>query len=282
MRTVVSDGGTFLCVQLITEEWMNAEELIQSLIDDLNDLTYLDERSLTRLRMRSKMIIRKIFADSSGYLEDIDLISFPHIPYLSEPKVSAGFRREQDWDSAKLKMLALFEAMQEDIKLFDGAKNSFDFSETEFKLSNRIFVVHGHDGEMKESVARTLGRIDLEPIILHEQPNRGLTIIEKCEDNSNVDFAVVLLSPDDKGCPKSDFPKGAKPRARQNVIFELGFFIGKLGRNRVAALYRGEDIEIPSDYDGVVYIPYDTSDGWKLKLVRELKECGYDIDMNKL
>jgi len=139
---------------------------------------------------------------------------------------------------------------------------------------------------MKLDVARTLEKLHLTPIILHEQVNEGRTIIEKFEYYSDVNFAVVLLSPDDIGCLKSDFPDGSKPRARQNVIFELGFFIGKLGRNRVAALYRGEGtdipIDIPSDYVGVVFIHYDSQGGWKLKLGAELDAREYDVDMNKL
>lgn len=268
----------------VTKTKMDEVELIQSLIDDVKDLAYPNERDSTRLRMRSKMIIRKVFGDSSGYLEEIDRISFPPIPYTLVMGLAASvdFQREQDWNSAKLEMLAVVESMQEDLKLDNISKNKFGFSKSELEQSNRIFVVHGHDGEMKESIARTLEKLGLESIILREKPSKGRTIIEKFEDYSDVNFAVVLLSPDDKGCPKSEFPDGAKPRARQNVIFELGFFIGKLGRNRVAALYRGKDTEIPSDYDGVVYIPYDSSSGWKLKLVKELKECGYDIDMNKL
>lgn len=233
---------------------------------------------MSHLRQRSKMIIRKIFGNSSGYLEEVDRISFPSVLHTYDLAFDRSL--DEDWIKGKLEMMGLFKSIIEDLELFGKPKINAEFSKSE--LSNRIFVVHGHDGEMKESVAGTLGKLDLEPIILHEQPNRGRTIIEKFEDFSDINFAVVLLSPDDMGCSKSDYPGAAKPRARQNVIFELGYFIGKLGRKRVAALYRGEGIEIPSDYYGVAYIPYDSFDGWKLKLVEELKECGYDIDKNKL
>jgi hypothetical protein len=112
--------------------------------------------------------------------------------------------------------------------------------------STKIFIVHGHDELAKESVARFIEKIGLEAIVLHEQPNAGRTIIEKFEDYSNVGFAVVLLTPDDIGSPK-DKRNESQPRSRQNVILELGYFMGRLGRGRVCALYK-EGVEIPSDY----------------------------------
>lgn len=145
---------------------------------------------------------------------------------------------------------------------------------------NSVFVVHGHD-QARESVARLLEHLGLKPIILHEQPDRGRTIIEKFESYAAVGFAVVLLTPDDVGGNASDQPEALKPRARQNVIFELGFFVAALGRRRVCALYKG-DVELPTDYAGVVYTPMDPADGWQLKLARELKHAGLDVDLNKV
>ena len=115
-------------------------------------------------------------------------------------------------------------------------------------------------------------------MILHEQPNQGRTIIEKFEEHAQVGFAVVLLTPDDVGSLKGE-NNHLKPRARQNVIFEFGFFIGRLGRHRVCALTKG-DVEIPSDYDGVVYVPLDDHGAWKMKLVKELKAAEFDVDAN--
>lgn len=146
-------------------------------------------------------------------------------------------------------------------------------------LSRRVFVVHGHDEGAREAVARFLALLDFEPVILHEQPDRGRTIIEKVEDHGEVGFAVVLLTPDDLGKIKGT--SRATPRARQNVILELGYFIGRLGRNRVCALKRGE-LEIPSDFGGIVYKPFDNTGGWKQALGRELQMAGYAIDWNKV
>jgi hypothetical protein len=145
-------------------------------------------------------------------------------------------------------------------------------------ISRKVFVVHGHDEGPRETVARFLERLDFEPIILHEQPSRGRTVIEKVEAHSDVGFAVVLLTPDDEGCEKGSKPR---PRARQNVVLELGYFVGRLGRDHVCALRRGDDLEIPSDFGGVVYVPFDNSDGWKQTLGRELEAAGLRIDWNK-
>ena len=147
-------------------------------------------------------------------------------------------------------------------------------------LTKKVFVVHGHDNEAKETVARFIERLRLSPVILHEQPNSGRTIIEKFEVFSDVGFAVVLLTPDDIGAPSSQ-PKNLKARARQNVILELGYFMGKLSRFRVCALYK-QGVEIPSDYQGVLYIELDPAGAWKKKLAQELVEANFSIDLDGL
>jgi hypothetical protein len=144
--------------------------------------------------------------------------------------------------------------------------------------SNKIFVVHGRDDGPREAVARFLERLGLEPVILHEQANQGRTVIEKVVAHSDVGFAVVLLTPDDEGGLKGEVPQA---RARQNVVLELGFFIGKLGRDRVCTLKVG-DLEIPSDWRGVVDEPFDAAGAWRQTLARELQAAKYDVDWNKV
>lgn len=145
---------------------------------------------------------------------------------------------------------------------------------------NKVFVVHGHDDAAKHAVARFLEKIGIEAIILSEQPDQGRTIIEKFEDHANeVGFAVVLLTPDDVG--QSRTVTDTQARARQNVIFELGYFVGKLGRGRACLLRKG-DLEIPSDLAGVIYTELDPRDGWHQNLVRELKAARMQFDANRL
>lgn len=149
------------------------------------------------------------------------------------------------------------------------------------KSTKKVFIVHGHNEALKNAVARLLAQLRLEPIILHEQPNRGRTIIEKFFGHSDVAFAIVLLTGDDRGGLASDTPDSYKPRARQNVILELGFFLGRIGRERTAVIYDNE-VEIPSDYSGVLFVPYDDQGVWRLQIAKELKAAGLKIDLNQL
>lgn len=157
-------------------------------------------------------------------------------------------------------------------------------SSDDAEARRRVFVVHGRDEETKAVVARFLEHCQLVPIVLHEQADRGRSIIEKFEQHSDVQFAVVLLTPDDVGGlnPKaSNEALQVQPRARQNVVMELGYFIAKLGRRNVCALKKG-DLELPSDYTGIIYTPFGPNEGWKLKLARELKAAGLEIDLNTI
>lgn len=143
-----------------------------------------------------------------------------------------------------------------------------------------IFIIHGHDEELKNEIADTIKGLSLRPIILHEQANKGRTIIEKLEDESRkVGFAVALLTPDDVYIEQ--VTQTVSRRARQNVILELGYFMGLLGRKRVCAIYN--KIEFPSDMAGILYIPYDKEGNWKLGLAREIEAAGVQIEKpNKL
>lgn len=148
----------------------------------------------------------------------------------------------------------------------------------ESNVTDKVFIVHGHNEAVKEMVARVVEHLKLKPIILHEQADKGRTIIEKFEANSeDVNFAIVLLTADDSG--KANKETDFKQRARQNVIFEMGYFIGMLSRSHVFMLLE-EGVEKPSDLDGIVYTSL--KEDWKGKLVKELKACGYKIDANDL
>ncbi|MDZ5480317.1 nucleotide-binding protein [Bacillus thuringiensis] len=162
--------------------------------------------------------------------------------------------------------------MQEPLKL------SASPSSTEID-NKKVFIVHGHDESVKIAVARFLERLDLKPIILHEQASGGTTIIEKIENNTDVGFGIVLYTPCDLGKAKND--DELQIRARQNVIFEHGYLIAKLGRSNVCALVK-DNIEKPNDISGVVYVNYDSGTSWHMELFKELKNAGYDLDANKL
>ena len=147
-------------------------------------------------------------------------------------------------------------------------------------LGDEVFIVHGHDEAAKLAVARFVEKLDIEPIILDEQPNEGQTIIDKFENHAGeAAFAIVLLTPDDVGASK-DKANELQPRARQNVILELGYFLGKLGRERACVLYK-EGVELPSDIHGILYLPMNSPHEWQLKLAQEMKQAGLPIDLNQ-
>ncbi len=140
--------------------------------------------------------------------------------------------------------------------------------------TSQIFVVHGHDEIAKLEMESFILSLGLQPIILHMQPSSGRTIIEKIEHYSNVGFGVVLYTPCDVGNKIGEL--AGNYRARQNVVFEHGFLIGKLGRSRVSAVVKGE-IEKPNDISGVVYVEMDQEVQWKTQLLTELRGAGYQV-----
>lgn len=167
---------------------------------------------------------------------------------------------------------ALIDQMSESAEDATQLASSFD--------SKKVFIVHGHNETVKQTVARTLESIGLTPIILAEQPDKGRTVIEKFENEGNdVGFAVVLLTADDKG--RKNYARKWQDRARQNVVFEMGYFMALLGRERVLLLLQ-DGVEEPSDLKGVVYTPLDKDGVWKYRLIKELREQGYRVSTDFL
>jgi len=182
-------------------------------------------------------------------------------------------------------------------------------------LSKNVFIVHGTDHASLKELKTLLEGVGLNPIILHEQPSKGMTLIEKLEEYSkNVGFAFIILTPDDVGIGQPEGTqmlleimgkKNAAPeetieffnthpqqivkvitavfklfrqRARQNVVLEFGYFIGKLGRGNVCCLYKGT-MELPSDMNGVCYIHFESSiNEISETILKELKAVGYDAN----
>ena len=142
---------------------------------------------------------------------------------------------------------------------------------------DKVFIVHGRDNEAKQEVARFIERVGLTPIILHEQASSGKTIIEKIEHYSEeAGYAVVLYTACDHGRGINETKAPPKQRARQNVVFEHGYLMAKLGRENVCPLVKGE-IETPNDISGVVYVTLDTAGAWKTTIAKELKVSGYTL-----
>lgn len=257
---------------------MKNEELFRDYKQDVSELRYRDKDHLDRIIRKGKMLIKNVYGDQSDYLTDFGRIRF----YPAYAPATEEVKRDT-WASAQTKILNLVNIMLEEASLFGtpAERISTDAETFDRTESNRVFIVHGHDENAKITVARFLEKLGLEAIILHEQASKGRTIIEKFEEHASAScFAIALLTTDDVGYAK-DHEAAAKPRARQNVIFELGYFCGALGRKNVAVLYQ-EGVEIPNDYLGVVYTLLDDTGAWQMSIAKELKLSGVDFDMNKV
>lgn len=184
----------------------------------------------------------------------------------------------QFWDDERLLLLLQLVSPEEGsvgITAPEGSKS------IEGENSGSIFVVHGHARAVLHEAVRVLERgTGRDVIVLHEQANGGRTILEKFEDHATgAAFAVVLLTGDDEGGVRTG--ERTQPRGRQNVIFEFGFFFGKLGRQRVAVLLEA-GVEKPSDIDGLVYISLDQHGAWKQSLAKELENAGIQVDRSRI
>jgi predicted nucleotide-binding protein len=216
--------------------------------------------------------------DSEEYARFESIWFTPGSYYPGQPKSELVQALERGLEQARLFLVS---------RLEDWPSQSLARKHAESSAVNPkdVFVVHGHDHGVKETVARFLSKLGLNPIILHEQADEGRTIIEKFEKYADVSFAVAVFSGDDLGVAKREISENASvdrfvhPRARQNVVFEFGYFVGTLGRKNVVAIVES-GVETPSDYSGVLYIPFDAADGWRLRLVKELKAAGLEVDAN--
>jgi predicted nucleotide-binding protein len=230
--------------------------------------------------------ITKIFGSSSDYLDQFSRAGWRLNVAYGHPSESFYDRLRKEELEAKLATIDSFiEVLKFNLANEPSSAPALSAptgaSTPTLPMSREVFVVHGHDEATKTKVARFLERLELVPIILHERADQGQTIIEKLERNAvGASFAVVLMTPDDIGNAAKS-PDKAQPRARQNVLLEMGYFIAKLGRSKVCALY-ASGVELPSDLFGVAYTPLDDHGAWETKLARELKASGLKIDMNNL
>lgn len=164
-------------------------------------------------------------------------------------------------------------------KLLEGElPSTIVLDQSQLRRSNILFI-HGHDEARKDSVLKFIEKVGLQAIILQEQLNGSRSIMEKLGKFSNINFAIILVTPDDTALSENK-PREGKACVSQNMIFELGYFVGKLGPGRVCALYQ-EGMEIPLDYSDIVCVPMDPRERWKLLVAKEIKQAGIEIDLNK-
>jgi len=156
-------------------------------------------------------------------------------------------------------------------------------SQSSGNVNRRVFVISGTDEEMKQAVTKALTKLLLVPIVLCEDPSHCRKIIEQSTDYEDVNFAVALLSPDEYVYAKTDGPTKRRLMPQQEVIFELGFMLGKLGKDRVLVLFRETDnFEVPTNFASLKVTAFDDRDSWKLALLRELANSGYIVDGDRI
>ena len=263
---------------MVVQDKARAKNLLQRHMDSIQALhqSSVDSQEFTKWRRDTRVAIENIFGKNSSQSTEFGHIIFRgHSPsnLVRRDAYTHGLERAE----------AILQSMIDEIEEYwpdgDQAQNPAQVPQIQKQANtNQVFIIHGRDTVTRDLIAGILRRLELEPVILQEQPDRSRTIIEKFEDYAQVGFAIALFTPDDFGGLEGDDPQS---RARQNVVFEFGYFIGKYGRERVRALVKG-NIEIPTDYSGVTNILLDNSDGWKFHLARELKSAGFDVDANRL
>jgi predicted nucleotide-binding protein len=259
--------------QRLRERIDQAATILPGPINSQNDLSEAEERE-NKWRAYNRELLSRMFTRDK-YAHSYGASYLP--PARGENNLFyAGKRRRE---SIK-KQAACLETIIEQLELIDEVLTESPMASVTFDQS-KVFVVHGQDEGALQAVARFLEKIELKAIVLREQPDQGRAIVEKFEACAReVGFAVVLLTPDDVGGAVSAPEQSA--RARQNVIFELGYFAGVLGRGRACLLRKG-NVEIPSDLFGVIYTDFDhPAEGWKIKLGRELKAAGFQFDADKV
>lgn len=192
-----------------------------------------------------------------------------------------NYRKEIEKISEELEEVSLFRSDEDRLLQTKIQKRLANLARDIYEQNRRIFIVHGRDIIMRDKVCALLGRLKLDYVILESEHNNGSTIIEKFLSNAaQCGYSIVLFSGDDVG-KLNDSKADLKHRPRQNVILELGYFLGNIGRKNIAILHQtGVEIDKPSDFDGIVYEPFDEYGAWKGKLIKELKKANFYIDNN--
>ena len=253
---------------------MSYYESLMKLYDEIDKKVTSDDSSFKTWHAKVEITLEKAFGKKSKILNDFEDTLFVPIIYTFNSTLQDFIDSCADGlKSTKAVFKAYLEELKENEERNDNMQNQIKNNNTQLNFS-KIFIVHGHDDGLVQKVARMIERQKIKPIILNEQANLGRTIIEKLEGYSNVGGAICLFTPDDEGHEKGS--SQIENRARQNVVFEAGYFMGKLGRKSVVVL-SNKETTLPSDMSGIVYT---NSESWESDLLIELKEIGYNINFD--
>lgn len=251
---------------------MNNYEKLKRIIDEIDSLR--SKKELTRdpefkaWKAKAERFIAQTYGKDSIEYENFSKIRYMPTVFGISQDISPNYHN--GLQTAKLTLQEYLDDLDTNIDVQDQHDENTEHG------YNKVFIVHGHDEALKHSIARIIEKQGIEAIILSEKTNQGKTIIEKFEAHSDAGGAICLFTADDMGKAKAETTENS--RARQNVVFEAGYFMGKLGRNHVVIICEA-GVELPGDLSGVVYT---SKSDWKTDVLRELKAMGYSIDMNKL
>jgi len=250
---------------------------------EFDELSVGDTATLVRLAPAILNIVDMAVSDQKAaerFTSVINGIEFIPMAFTLDGFGPAPGMRES-WIEAQRHMHEVINGIKHHVEQF-GARSTDGKGRTSPKSRNKVFIVHGHDEKMLRDIEAYVRRVGVEAVVLQDEASRGDTIIQKVERYADVPYAIVLLSPDDVGRPKSAPVGELRPRARQNAVLELGYFIGKLGRDNTVVIINEEapaSLERPGDIDGVVYISY--KDDWRTKLLREFRAAEITHDSSK-
>ncbi|OIN79103.1 TIR domain-containing protein [Mycobacterium malmoense] len=231
-------------------------------------------------RATAEVVLRYAVGDGDQLVADFRDVRYGPAAWtnLTPPGVFAEAQRDGVREG-----IALLQAARTKVEILDEQESTEEVSADISAARSEIFIVHGRDDGQKEAVARLVqGLTKREPVILHEQASGSDTVIEKLERISGTAaFAIVIATGDDVGRLKDAAQDQDCPRARQNVILELGYFFGLLGRRNVLLLFE-PGIDRPTDTDGIMRIELDTGRGWRIELANELEQAGFEVDRKAL
>lgn len=261
---------------------MQIGRLVQVLDEQIASARNGHPEDFDRWRNETEVTLRTVMGADSPLLKQFREVHYSPTVMFSGMDTS-GYR-----PAGVKRAVAILEAAKRELSLraeLESVVQSDDTPEEKAAAEEqgRVFIVHGHNDGLKHEVFRVLHDLTgTRPIILHEQPNGGRAIFEKLEAYAaKAGFAVALLTADDVGGTAQPEAGETQPRARQNVVYEAGYFAGLLGRARVALLYQA-GVELPSDLDGVLYIPLDSAGAWKIQLAHEMANTGISVDWSGL
>ncbi len=248
-------------------------ESAEQLVTRISQAKYEDGKTVQALLAATREQAVAWFGADSVYVQQLEQIE--------RDRKRAWNRMSANWQTLQ-KLLPVAEAMRDEVRLDREPQTPADRPPAT-PLGQEIFVVHGRDVQMKLAVARALQKLGLSALVLSEEERQDTSFMARIAEHPDVGFAIVLLAPDEMGYAAGAAPRPARPRGSQDLILQLGYFLGRLGPERVLALYRPlEGFELPTDPTHLLFTPFDAVGRWQFDLLKQLKACGYQVDAGRL